>query len=358
MLVAGGLGRRAGVDKRYLVLGGQTLLRRNLDFLRALFPTVAVGLRHGQDLDLGDLDGIEVVRDAWPGGSPLAGIATALRTYGRPVFVLAVDIAFPQRWVAEAVLAAFPGHDVSLPAIAREYRQPLFAVYGERCLAPMSALLDDGRHRIATIFPEVRVATVPFPDDSLFRNINTMDDFREAQREAAAPAPAGAAAPALAGVVGGSGSAATTFLEELVPELCKLGLRVGLVRREVGPFEVDHPGKDSWRHGRAGAEAYVVASPDKLAFVANLSSELPLTTIARRFFGGFDLVLAEGYGRSTPHVIELSGAGAGREAALTAPGGARVVKAGTPLAHGHRSARDAAGIARLLASRLDSLRQY
>lgn len=325
VLIAGGSGRRAGVDKRYLVLGGQTLLRRNIDFLRTLFPTVAVGLRHGQDIDLGDLDGIEVVRDAWPGGSPLAGIATALQTYARPVFVLAVDIAFPQRRVAEAVLAAFPGHDVSLPAIAREYCQPLFAVYGERCLAPMSALLDDGRHRIVTIFPEVRVATVPFPDDSLFRNINTMDDFREAQREA--------------GAVGGTGSTETTFLEELVPELCKLGLRVGLVRREAGPFEVDHPGKDSWRHGRAGAEAYVVASPDKLAFVANLSGELPLTAIARRFFGGFDLVLAEGYGRSAPHVIGLSGADACGDTALTAPG-------------------DAAGVARFLAARLDSLRQY
>ena len=144
MLIAGGGSRRAGLDKRFLVLEGRTLLVRNLAFLRGLFPEVAVVIGRGQSLDLGDEAGVRLLRDAWPGSSPLVGIATALRHFGRPVFVLAADIAFPQREAARAVIAAFRDHDVAMPAGANDFRQPLFAAYGPRCLPPMAKLLDVG----------------------------------------------------------------------------------------------------------------------------------------------------------------------------------------------------------------------
>ena len=185
VLLAGGAARRAGVDKRYLVLGGRTLLQRNLTFLRELFPRVIVSLGRGQTIDLGDAGGAEVVHDAWPGSSPLAGIATVLARLDTPVFVMAADLAAPDRGGAERVLAAFAGYDIALPAIGPEFHQPLFAVYGPACLAPMKALLDAGRHRLVSILPEVRVAEVRFPDESLFHNINTMDEYQAARREAA-----------------------------------------------------------------------------------------------------------------------------------------------------------------------------
>src|SRR5665647_1471276 len=65
VLLAGGSARRAGVDTRFLVLGGRALLLRNLAFLRGFFPTVAVSLGAGQMLDLGDAHHAEVVHDAW-----------------------------------------------------------------------------------------------------------------------------------------------------------------------------------------------------------------------------------------------------------------------------------------------------
>ena len=115
LLVAGGRSRRIGVDKRFLVLEGQTLLRRNVGFLHRLFPTVVVSVGVGQELDLGDLVGVELLPDAYPGASPLAGIVTALERFGAPVFALAADLAAPDVSAAARVLAAFPGHDVSLP---------------------------------------------------------------------------------------------------------------------------------------------------------------------------------------------------------------------------------------------------
>ncbi len=195
VLIAGGRSRRAGVDKRFLVLEGRTLLLRNIDFLRTLFAEVAVVVSRDQTVDLGDEAGVEILRDAWPGSSPLVGIATALAHFGRPLFALAADIAFPRRDAADAVIAAFRGHDVAMPAGVHDHRQPLFAVYGPRCLPPMVKLLESDRHRIVDIFPSVSVAEVRGLDETFFRNINTMADFESARLESAQRAGAGAPAP-------------------------------------------------------------------------------------------------------------------------------------------------------------------
>lgn len=372
VLIAGGRSRRTRVDKRYLVLQGRTLLRRNLDFLRGIFPTVAVSVGVGQELDLGDASGVELLRDAHPGGSPLAGIVTALERFDAPLFVLAADLSAPDAAAAARVLAACSGCDVSIPVVG-PHLEPLFAVYRPSCLAPMRALLARGRHRIVEAFPGLDVARVPFPEAALFHNINTMDDFERARRsvdDAHAPgadegadggmtAAARDARPALVAIVAKSDSGKTTLIEKLVPELLDLGLRVGTIKHDAHGFEIDHPGKDSWRHGQAGAQAYVVASPQTLAYIAKLNGEMPLADIARRFFADFDLVIAEGYKRTAPHMVELFRVGAGHAEPLCAPGEAMALVTDAPLEHEHRFALDdTAGLARFLAARLDTLRQY
>ena len=358
VLIAGGESRRAGVDKRFLVLNGRTLLLRNLDFLRTFFPEVAVVVGRGQDLDLGDETGVEILRDAWPGSSPLIGIATALAHFQRPVFALAADIAFPREDAAQAVLAALRGHDVALPTSSGDLRQPLFAAYGPRCLAPMVELLEADRHRIVDIFPSVSVAEVRGLDESLFRNINTKRDFESARREGARHV-TGGPRPALVAIVGKSDSGKTTLIEKVVPELVRLGLRVGTVKHDAHSFEIDHPGKDSWRHGQAGAEAYVIASAERLAFITRLDGELPLTEIVGRYYGGFDIVVAEGYKRTAPHRVELFRVGAGHAEPLCAPGEAIALVTDADLEHEHRfGLDDGAALARFLAVRLDRLRTY
>ena len=165
--------------------------------------------------------------------------------------------------------------------------------------------------------------------------------------------------PALVAIVGKSDSGKTTFIEKLLPELTLLGLRVGTVKHDVHGIEVDTPGKDSWRHGQAGAEAYVVAGPDRLAFISRLPHPLPLVEIARRFFAGFDLVVAEGYKREAPHRIEIFRRAAGHASPLCGPGEALAVVTDVPLDHERRFALDdGAGVATLIASHLDTLRSY
>jgi len=365
VLLAGGGGRRAGVDKRFLVLEGRSLLQRNLAFLHGLFETVVVSLGQDQRLDLGDaaaLGATEIVTDAWTGSSPMAGIATVLDRYRAPLFALAVDIAFPDEAACARVLAALPGHDLALPAIDDHY-QPLFAAYGPGCLPVMTKLLETGRHSLLDVLPETRVAALPFAGDEPFHSVNTMDDYAAARLRAGgaggAEAPPAGPAPALVAIVGKSDSGKTTLIEKLVPELVRFGLRVGTVKHDAHSFEIDHPGKDSWRHGQAGAHAYVVASRERLAYIARLDGEVPLADIARRYFAGFDLVVAEGYKRSAPHRVEIFRTGAGHDAPLCEPGEALALVTDAPLDHVSRfGLDDGRALAQFLVTRLDSLRRY
>ena len=67
------------------------------------------------------------------------------------------------------------------------------------------------------------------------------------------------------GFCGYSGSGKTTLIEQVIARLCLAGQRVSVVKHAHHEFEIDHEGKDSWRHRQAGAFEVVVASNRRLA---------------------------------------------------------------------------------------------
>src|SRR3989441_5278343 len=69
----------------------------------------------------------------------------------------------------------------------------------------------------------------------------------------------------LFGFAGWSGSGKTTLIERLVPRLTERGLTVSLVKHAHHSFDVDQPGKDSWRHRQAGCTEVLVTSAMRLA---------------------------------------------------------------------------------------------
>ena len=106
-------------------------------------------------------------------------------------------------------------------------------------------------------------------------------------------------------VVGKSGSGKTTFLEKLLPELKRRGYRVATVKHDTHGFDIDHPGKDSWRHAQAGADAVIISSPQRLAFIQRLDEEMPLDEIAEHV-QDVDIIITEGYKRGNKPKIEIS----------------------------------------------------
>lgn len=105
--------------------------------------------------------------------------------------------------------------------------------------------------------------------------------------------------------VGRSGVGKTTALVRVIAELKRRGVRVGTVKHDAHDFEMDRPGKDSWRHGQAGSDVVVISGPRKMAMIRQVEQELALDAILP-LMGDLDLVLTEGYKRGDRPKIEVS----------------------------------------------------
>jgi molybdopterin-guanine dinucleotide biosynthesis protein B len=110
--------------------------------------------------------------------------------------------------------------------------------------------------------------------------------------------------PPVVAVIGHSGSGKTTFLEKLIPELTRRGLKVGSIKHDVHGFEMDKPGKDSWRHKHAGASTTIISSPRQIGMVMDVEYDHQPDELLS-LFNGMDIILTEGYKRSGIPKLEI-----------------------------------------------------
>jgi len=150
--------------------------------------------------------------------------------------------------------------------------------------------------------------------------------------------------------VGKSGVGKTTALERVLREIKRRGYRVGTVKHHLHAFELDTPGKDSWRHAQAGSDAVVISSPGGMALIRRLDGEMPLDDIIP-LMGDVDLIITEGYKRGDKPKIEVARAAHGTEL-LCQPEELVALMTDYPVASHTRvpqfSLEDAAGVVDLL----------
>lgn len=121
--------------------------------------------------------------------------------------------------------------------------------------------------------------------------------------------------PAIA-VVGRHNSGKTTLVVKVIEEMAARGFDVGSIKHHShGDFEIDHPGKDSYRHREAGATESVIASPNKIARTKTLHHELECSEILQTM-PGHDIVVVEGYRKSGLPTIEIMRAANDADAAV------------------------------------------
>jgi molybdopterin-guanine dinucleotide biosynthesis protein MobB len=102
-----------------------------------------------------------------------------------------------------------------------------------------------------------------------------------------------------------SGTGKTTLVEKLISELKRRGYRVGAVKCDSHEFEIDIPGKDSYRMAAAGADTVLIASKSKLALIKKNDNLPEVGEILETYFSGVDIVLVEGYKMSNLPKIEI-----------------------------------------------------
>ncbi len=110
--------------------------------------------------------------------------------------------------------------------------------------------------------------------------------------------------PPVVCIVGFSGAGKTTAMVGLITALKHRGLRVGTIKHDVHGFEIDRPGKDSWRHKQAGASTTIISSPTRVGMVMDVDHDYsPLELVP--LLGSLDIILIEGFKRADLPKIEV-----------------------------------------------------
>jgi len=101
-----------------------------------------------------------------------------------------------------------------------------------------------------------------------------------------------------------SNSGKTTLIEKVVSILSSRGLRIAVIKHASGGFDIDKPGKDSWRFQQAGAKTVVLAGPGKLAIMKTYDRE-PTVEELEQSAGDADIVIHEGFKQTGRNKIEV-----------------------------------------------------
>ena len=193
IVLAGGGSRRMGRDKAFLELGGRALIEIVIEHLGKACAEVLVvspDARPFHHL------GVPVVEDRFHGVGVLGGLHAGLDAASHEVtVVVGCDMPFLDPDLLRAFAGWADGFDV---AVLRqgEYVEPLHGAYRRTCGAAIEAVLREGRRRIVSFFPRVRVRYVTTAQVAPFdaqlrsiRNVNTPQDWEAVQAEWAASGP-------------------------------------------------------------------------------------------------------------------------------------------------------------------------
>ena len=185
-VLAGGKSTRMGSDKAFMVLEGQSLLRRALQTLRSVSHDVMI-VGSGSKFS----EYAPVVEDIFEQRGPLGGIHAALMATTTDLnLILAVDLPFVEEGFLEFLLRAAQQTDAMavVPKAAGGW-QPLCAVYRKRFGNAAEQALKLGRNKIDLLFGPVPVLTISEQEivgagfsPHIFRNINTREELEEADQ--------------------------------------------------------------------------------------------------------------------------------------------------------------------------------
>lgn len=96
----------------------------------------------------------------------------------------------------------------------------------------------------------------------------------------------------------------TVLIEGLIKEIKKRGYKVATIKHDVHGFDIDKEGKDTWRHRKAGAEAVIISSKERMAFIREVEEEIPLEDLIKKL-EDFDFIIIEGYKNSRYKKLEV-----------------------------------------------------
>lgn len=303
VILAGGQARRMkGQDKGLLEFNGQPLIKHTLATLHAQVDDIVINANRNieqyqqftypvlQD-DLADFQG------------PLAGMLSAMQSVNTD-YILTVPCDCPsiskqlRQRMMEALL--INQADISV-AFDGERIQPVFSLIPCHLKDDLELYLSNGDRKIDLWFEKHKLALVDFSDQKdTFVNFNYPEDISAFKPKIHSKIP-------LLGFAAFSGTGKTSLLTQLLPKLNELGLKVAVIKHAHHKFDIDIPGKDSYKLRKAGAEQMLISSSRLTALMQTRHDQEPqLSELLPRLDQQLlDLILVEGFKQEAIPKIEL-----------------------------------------------------
>ena len=293
-LLAGGKSQRMQTDKATLCLDGETLSTKGLRALNIVCSDIIIA---GDRNDLGS-DEIPSYADIYPGSS-LGGLHNALsHSKNKWVCVLPCDLPFPSPNLLRHLLKNRDGFDAVIPRTPRG-SEPLIACYHKRALPVIEQQIHDGNMRLTSLLDRLKVRYLETPDlpsgwQRALRNLNRPQDLEQLNT-----------LPPVLTFVAHSGTGKTTLLEKVIVELTSRGWSIGALKHDAHRFDIDRPGKDSWRMTQAGAAITAISSNEQTAVMRRHELPPTLEQLLLPFQNQVDLIITEGFKQSALPKIEV-----------------------------------------------------
>ena len=310
IILCGGLSTRMGCDKTFLPFGNTSLVNYQIARFRPFFNRIYLSVPSHPDRpeDYQGRCGCPVIEDICSRTGPMGGLYSCLKTLPDEIlFFISVDAPFTDPRLALTLCdqlesAGDPVYACTIQDSCGRL-QPLFAAWHKKCLPALEQQFSQKNYRLRDLLTRKHTLVLdqPLKHDQFF-NMNDPASYYYALRRLASLNPAvfpqaSGSRPRipLLSFAARSGTGKTTYLEKLIPLLCREGLRIAVIKHDAHGFQIDKPGKDSYRLTRAGAAHMILTSEDQTAAVISHPGcpQRPGDLAGR--IDNADFILTEGY---------------------------------------------------------------
>lgn len=325
VLLCGGLSTRMGTNKAFLPFGEYTLMEYQVRRFRPYFEKIYLSVPKMTDfwMHLAARLNCTAIPDRVEKIGPLGGLYSCLSAVTEELlFFTPVDAPFTSTNAAlticqtlEQTIETNPSKYACVLKHPTRGMQPLSAAYAKTCLPVIERMIQAENYRLRQLLtPEHTVISDILVPQEHFYNMNDMPSYYHALQMLAEkqlalfppdfisqsdqPIP-------YVSFSAKSGTGKTTYLEKLVACLKEKGLRIALIKHDAHGFELDQPGKDSYRLRKAGVDTIILCGPDQTARLENHTAGEPSLHQLISSVKNADLILIEGYKFGSQPKIQL-----------------------------------------------------
>lgn len=325
VLLCGGLSTRMGTNKAFLPFGEYTLMEYQVRRFRPYFEKIYLSVPKMTDswMQFAARLDCTAIPDRVEKIGPLGGLYSCLSAVTEDLlFFTPVDAPFTSTNAAlticqtlEQAIETNPSKYACVLKHPTRGMQPLSAAYAKTCLPVIEHMIQAENYRLRQLLtPEHTVISDILVPQEHFYNMNDMPSYYHALQMLAEKQPALFPPDFISqsdqpipyvSFSAKSGTGKTTYLEKLVACLKEKGLRIALIKHDAHGFELDQPGKDSYRLRKAGVDTMILCGPDQTARLENHTAGEPSLHRLISSVEGVDLILIEGYKFGAQPKIQL-----------------------------------------------------